>query len=112
MQEQSTWRKPDITSLVVASLQNILVEQEKSALGIEAVNESTNLIGQQAALNSLGLVALLIDLEQKFDELYGISLTLADERALSQKHSPFRTVNTLAEYIWRLLQEAPQYERA
>jgi hypothetical protein len=30
---------------------------------------------------------------------------LGDERAVSQKHSPFRTVQSLAEYICKLIDE-------
>lgn len=112
MKERMTLQNSEIAALIISSLQNILAEQESPAIAIEAVNEATALVGPQAALNSLGLVTLLVDLEQKFDERYGVSFTLADERALSQRHSPFRSVSTLAEYISRLVQETPQYERA
>lgn len=56
------------------------------------------LIGPGGLLDSLGLVALVIAVENLIADTYGVRLTLADERALSQQRSPFRTVRRLAEY--------------
>jgi acyl carrier protein len=75
------------------------------------MDESTYLIGPGSLLDSLGLVRLIVDLEQRLQDEYGISLTLADERAMSQKNSPFRTVQSLAGYIWLLTLEGQQDER-
>lgn len=65
----------------------------------------TVLFGQSGVLDSLGLVNLIVAAEQQLEEAFGASLTLADEKAMSQKHSPFRTVRTLAEYAATLLSE-------
>lgn len=64
------------------------------------------LFGESGKLDSLGLVNLIVATEQKLEEQYDVSITLADEKAMSQKNSPFRTVNTLAEYITKLIDEA------
>jgi acyl carrier protein len=55
-------------------------------------------------LDSLGLVALLIDVEEAFAD-HGHILVLSDERALSQRRSPFRDIPSLVDYIERLLTE-------
>ena len=65
----------------------------------------TVLLGSGSRLDSLGLVNLIMSIEQLIEERYGQAVTLADERALSQKSSPFRTVGTLTEYTAGLLQE-------
>ena len=65
----------------------------------------TVLFGETGKLDSLGLVNLIIATEQRLEEIFNVSLTLADEKAMSQKNSPFRTVGTLAQYIGKLLQE-------
>lgn len=65
----------------------------------------TILFGNSGALDSLGLVNLIIATEQYVDSDLGVAFTLADERAMSQKSSPFRTVGTLADYILMLLKE-------
>ncbi|MCS6940775.1 MAG: hypothetical protein NZM94_15975 [Roseiflexus sp.] len=68
-------------------------------------DEGTYLIGRRALLDSLGLVTLIVDLEQKIEETFDVTLTLANERAMSQKNSPFLTVGSLADYICALINE-------
>ena len=66
----------------------------------------TRLLGSQSVLDSLHLVSLLITIEREVEDTIGVSLTLADERALSMKESPFRTIESLASYIGKLIGEA------
>jgi acyl carrier protein len=66
----------------------------------------TRLLGSQSVLDSLHLVSLLITIEREVADAIGVSLTLADERALSMKESPFRTIQSLASYIEMLISEA------
>jgi D-alanine--poly(phosphoribitol) ligase subunit 2 len=62
----------------------------------------TVLFGSGAKIDSLGLVNLVVATEQLLSSKLGKAVTLADERAFSQKKSPFRTVGTLVEYIAEL----------
>ena len=48
---------------------------------------------------------LIVVIEQNIEDEFDVSITIADERAMSQKHSPFRTIGTLADYIDMLLKE-------
>jgi acyl carrier protein len=66
----------------------------------------TRLLGSQSVLDSLHLVSLLIAIEREIEDTIGVTLTLADERALSMKESPFRTIQSLASYIEVLISEA------
>ena len=63
------------------------------------ISTETCLIGNGAILGSLGLVTLIVSIEQMLSENYDISVEIADERAMSQKRSPFRTVYSLVEYV-------------
>ena len=65
----------------------------------------TELYGKGGVLDSLGLVGLLASIEERVDDIYDVTITIADERALSKKHSPFRTVGSLVDYIDVLLKE-------
>jgi acyl carrier protein len=56
-------------------------------------------------MDSMGLVTLLADLEDEIDDETGIAITIADERAMSAKRSPFRSVDALVDYIAQLLEE-------
>ncbi|MBF0288097.1 MAG: acyl carrier protein [SAR324 cluster bacterium] len=61
------------------------------------------LFGTDGALDSIGLVTLLVAIEQSVEDDFDSPLTLADERAMSQKNSPYQTIGTLAKYIESLL---------
>ena len=90
-----------VVELLTDGLRALLSDQD---MPVPAdLGEGTCLIGEQAVLSSLGLVSLVVELEQTIEEQYGVALTLADERALSQKHSPFRSVGSLADYVCELL---------
>ena len=71
------------------------------------IRNSTNtiLMGSKSNLDSLGLVNLLVIIEQNIEDEFDVSIAIADERAMSQKHSPFRTIGTLADYIDMLLND-------
>ena len=91
---------PDANALIACigeTLHNILVQQGKSAPA--TVNADTALFGSGGWLDSMGLVTLVVEVEQVLAERFGMQVTLADDRAMSQRSSPFRTVGTLVAYI-------------
>lgn len=79
-----------------------LARQESSRL---EVTPDAAIFGPGSPLDSLGLVALLLDIEEAF-QTAGYPIVLSDERAVSQKRSPFRSVRSLVEYITPLVQGA------
>lgn len=70
-----------------------------------AKSPETVLFGKAAQLDSLGLVNLVVAIEQRVGDQFGVAVMLANEKAFSQKSSPFRTVGSLAEYVESLLKE-------
>ncbi len=95
--------KKEIREIIISALIQLKEEMEDS-LETE-INDDTVLIGQEGMLDSLGLVNLIVSTEQKVEEELGMIITLADEQALSQKNSPFRTVRAFIEYISLLLEK-------
>ena len=69
------------------------------------MGEETYLFGSKGFLDSLGLVSVVLDVEQKVNDLYGLSISLADDRSVSQQRSPFRSVASFADYILMLSAE-------
>lgn len=66
--------------------------------------ETTELYGNNGHLDSMGLVAFLIDIEEcLLDE--DLEITLSDEKAMSQSKSPFRDVQSLTDYINTCIKE-------
>ena len=83
---------------VVNLIKSVIKEYYESQEINDAINENTKLFGRNSALDSMGLVNIIIDIESRFlDKGYEISLT--SEKAMSRRQSPFRTVSTLAEFI-------------
>ncbi len=63
----------------------------------------TRLLGAQSVLDSMRLVSLIVTIEREVEEAFGVALTLADERALSLDASPFRSIQSLADYTGILI---------
>ncbi len=99
----SAVERAGVAELVIASLRDVLAMTDGPAPA--EFSEGTFLIGQGAVLDSLGLVNLVLEVEQRLEAEHDLTLVLADERAMSQKHSPFRSVGTLTDYICRLAAE-------
>ena len=92
-----------ILKLIYAAISEInqqLDEHQQILLEPDSV-----LFGANGALDSLGLVSLILDIEERIADEYGKTVTLADDRAMSQRNSPFRTATSLADYIELLLKE-------
>ena len=74
-----------------------LSEEEEIELSGE-LQPDTPLFGEGGLLDSMGLVSLVIAVEQAIEERFEQRVSLADEKALSQRSSPYRSVATLAAY--------------
>jgi acyl carrier protein len=64
----------------------------------QALSADTRLFGEGGLLDSMALVSLVIAVEQAVEDKYEVAVALADEKALSQRSSPYRTIGTLAAY--------------
>jgi hypothetical protein len=95
-------------------LAGLMLEMLQGALDAHRIDEGTNtepvqaaadlpLIGEDAAVTSMGLVSFISDVESTLQEKYGVELTLVSEQALSRKKSPFRTIDALADYVLELM---------
>lgn len=104
-------KRANILDIVIHSLREVASLSNNSPQTTN-YSEDTRLIGQGAVLDSMGLVSLIVDVEQALEQDYGLTLILADERAMSQKRSPFRSVQSLTEYIFQLIEERGDSEGA
>ena len=59
----------------------------------------TVLLGEGGAVDSLGLVRVVMAVERQVEDDFGVPLSLTDEKAMSQRNSPFRSVGALTAYI-------------
>ena len=89
--------RPDaVEQIVLDALRNANLARDPSAQLVVA--PGAPIFGPDSRLDSLGLVALLLDIEDGLRAI-GCEVLLSDERAMSQKRSPFRSVPALVAYI-------------
>ena len=93
--------KPKITDVILEVVRE-LQEQHEIADEVE-IGPETELFGEQGVLDSQGLVRLVVAVEQAIEEKCGATISLADERAMSQTSSPYRSISSLASYTETLL---------
>ncbi len=88
--------KEQVMGFVVQAVKEVADEQ---GLAIPAdLGETTRLFGEGGLLDSLALVSLVIAVEQGIEERFGKRVELSDDKALSQKNSPYRTIGSLSAY--------------
>ena len=95
-------QREEIEEVIINAYNDYLKEQDIEGEG----NSDTILFGSESAVDSIGLVNVVIDVESFFQD-QGHSISLTSERAMSRKTSPFRTVATLTDFILELIEEAP-----
>lgn len=78
------------------------ISQEADDLGydeLRTASADTPLYGGGSGVDSLSLVRLVAAIERAAARQFGRSVILADEKAMSMRNSPFRTVGTLAQLL-------------
>ena len=95
--------KDKIVKAVFASIDevNLMLPKDKQVEKSMAVM----LFGSNSTLDSLGLVNLIVAVEQEVEEEFGISLVLADERAMRRKQNPFSSIATLVDYVYEMISQ-------
>lgn len=63
------------------------------------------LYGSTGKLESIDVVGFIIEVEDQIKSEFGVSITIADDRAMSQKNSPLLTLGSLTAYLEELLKE-------
>ena len=89
--------RPEILAIVLAAADELNADLDPP-IALDR-GEDAVLYGREGVLDSLGLVSLVAAIEEGVQNRLGATVVLADERAVSQKESPFRTVGTLVDYI-------------
>lgn len=92
-----------IEKIIIVALEELNEGLENESLN--DITKETKLYGANGTLDSLALVSLITDLEEKISDEFEKDIILADEKAMSQRTSPFRSVETLTNYIQKLLEE-------
>ena len=96
--------KQELFNCIVNVIKNGSAEDEDIRQWyFESVDENTRLFGGSGGLDSLGVVVLLSELEEVLSDDYDIDVSLANDQAMSRTTSPFRTVDTLVNYVYGII---------
>lgn len=81
----------------------IVIDAVKEYIDDESISikNDTILLGNNAVVDSIGLVNLIVDIEGALAEK-DLEITLTSEDAMSRRKSPFRSIDTLSDYIIEL----------
>lgn len=89
--------RSNVYEIVLESLNEVFVQAGTPAP--DNITEDSVLVGADAILDSLGVVSLIVEVEQRLEGRFNVSVTLANDKAMSQKNSPFRTVRVLTDHV-------------
>ena len=95
----------EIIALICRTYKEVLGSQGHDLEKPENINVNTPIHGGRGYLDSLGLVSLIVALEENMREKLNISVSIVNERVMSDRDNIFKTVGSLADHISLLLKE-------
>lgn len=78
------------------------IKEINADLGYDHLNSptlETKLYGGDSGLDSLSLVMLVSAIETAISEEFGKDVVLASEKAMSMRHSPYRSVGSFVDFV-------------
>ena len=81
------------------------LNQELEYEWLENPSSETVLYSGGDGIDSLSLVWLVVEVETRINDEFSASVSLANEKAMSMKRSPYRSVGAFAEFIETQLRE-------
>lgn len=94
---RSNFNRPEILRIIKESLLEVAEQSDISMP--ENINEEIRIFGGDSLFDSMHIVNIIVLVEEGISDVFNIDITLADEHAMSQSKSPFKTIGTLADYI-------------
>ncbi|MDC0134758.1 hypothetical protein OAI36_01750 [Alphaproteobacteria bacterium] len=95
--------KKELINVILSEINTIC---EETNITVKELNKNTEIFGEGSILDSLGLVTLVVKLEDYIFEKEGQEVQIVDdETILVGKENPLRTPNTFADLILLKLNE-------
>ena len=64
----------------------------------------TALFGDGGAFDSLSLVHFIVSIEEQVSDTFKAEISLVTDEAMAREHSPFRTVDSIIDFVVELLE--------
>jgi hypothetical protein len=94
--------EPSRTEILEAIIRSVVAV----APDVRHVDATTQLLGPNAILDSVGFITLLIAIEQNLNGSVDLSSSLMAEDAVPEAENPFLTVGSLTDHIGQLVSRA------
>jgi acyl carrier protein len=101
----------DVAGLVLDALDDFRATLPEGELPAD-MTADTVLFGEDGALDSLGIVNVVVLTERRIEDAYGVTVSLADEDALAGEENPFHTIGTYTTFVRALVEKSLANERA
>mgnify|MGYP006219013021 FL=1 len=91
-----------VKKIVIDSLVSVLDEN-----GIKniCVDDNTEIFGSKSIIDSLQLISLIVKIEEDVFDQVGKEIIVVDEAAVIVGNSPFQTVKSLTEFVYKKISE-------
>jgi acyl carrier protein len=93
----------DVDAIIFAAITALNAERSEDEQ--IPLSSTTPLFGVDSAIDSLGFVSVITDVETTLNMEHGMDIALADDRAMSRPESPYRSVETLRDYVLELIED-------
>ena len=97
-----SFNKNEFIPELIDLISNFIIEEIDDDYSTQ-IDLDTKLFGGDGMIDSMSLVALIVQIEELVEELYDISVVLASEKAMSRRTSPFSRVKYLVDYVEELI---------
>ena len=92
-----------VKKIVIDGLNYVLIENDvKNVL----VDENTEIFGSKSIIDSLQLINLIVKIEEDVYERTGKDIIVVDDEAIIIGNSPFQTVQSLSEFVYKKVEFA------
>ena len=96
--------KDQVFKIIADALEELNEELDYDELN--HITAETPIFGGDSGIDSLSLVRLVVDVEGRVSEAFDAEVTLADEKAMSSRNSPYRTVASFTDFVVACLKDA------
>lgn len=94
-----------VFKIIAAAIEELNEELDYDELN--DVTPETPIFGGDSGIDSLSLVRLVVDVEGRVSDAFDAEVTLADEKAMSSRNSPYRNVGTFTDFVLACLGDQP-----
>ena len=85
-----------IEELLLESLLNVLDDSEVKAFNLDTIDDEFNILQN---LESVSIVDMILDIEEKIEKEYGIYVALADDKLFHYQDSPMNSWSLWIKYV-------------